>query len=77
MLREADRTSVAEVARKNEVTEQALYISRQKFGALEPASVKPLRKLETENARRFAQAHASVGKCAGCHGDVVRAIESS
>ncbi|NDD55120.1 hypothetical protein EBZ39_14870 [bacterium] len=31
------------MARKNEVTEQALYSSRQKFGALEPANVKPLR----------------------------------
>jgi putative transposase len=60
-LREADRTSVVEVARKNKVTEQTLYSWSQKFAALEPASVKPLRELKTENARRFAQAHASVG----------------
>jgi putative transposase len=51
MLREADRTSVVEVARKNKVTEQTIYSWRQKFGDLEPADVKRLRELETENAR--------------------------
>lgn len=51
MLREADRTSVVEVARKNKVTEQTIYSWRQKFGALEPADVKRLREFETENAR--------------------------
>jgi putative transposase len=51
MLRQADRTSVAEVARKNKVTEQTIYSWRQKFGAMEPADVKRLRELETENAR--------------------------
>ena len=34
ILREADRTSVAEVARKNEITEQTIYSWRQKFGAI-------------------------------------------
>ena len=51
MLREADRTSVAEVARKNKVTEQTIYSWRQKFGALEPADVKRLRELEAENSK--------------------------
>jgi putative transposase len=51
MLREADRTSVVEVARKNKVTEQTIYSWRQKFGTLEPADVKRLREFETENAR--------------------------
>ena len=51
MLREADRTSVAEVARKNKVTEQTIYSWRQKFGAMDPAAIKRLRELETENAR--------------------------
>ena len=51
ILREADRTSVGEVARKNKVTEQTIYSWRQKFGALEPADVKRLRELETENGR--------------------------
>lgn len=51
MLREADRTSVAEVARKNKVSEQTLYTWRQKFGAMDPADVKRLRELEAENAK--------------------------
>jgi putative transposase len=51
MLREADRTSVAEVARKNKVSEQTIYTWRQKFGMLEPADVKRLRALEAENAK--------------------------
>lgn len=51
MLREANRTSVAEVARKNKVTEQTIYSWRQKFGAMDPADIKRLRELETENAR--------------------------
>ena len=33
MLREADRTSVAEVARKHKVTEQTIYSWRRKFHA--------------------------------------------
>ncbi len=51
MLREADRTSVAEVARKNKVTEQTIYSWRQKFGAIDPTDIKRLRELATENAR--------------------------
>lgn len=51
MLREADRTSVAEVARKNKVTEQTIDSWRQKFGAMDPADIKRLRELETENVR--------------------------
>jgi len=51
MLREADRTSVAEVARKHKVTEQTIYSWRQKFGAMDPADVKRLRQLEAENAK--------------------------
>ena len=51
MLREADRTSVAEVARKHKVTEQTIYSWRQKFGAMDPADIKRLRELEAENAK--------------------------
>ena len=51
MLREADRTSVAEVARKHKVTEQTIYSWRQKFGTLDPADIKRLRELEAENAK--------------------------
>jgi putative transposase len=51
MLREADRASVAEVDRKHKVTEQTIYSWRQKFGAMDPADIKRLRELKTENAR--------------------------
>ena len=51
ILREADRSSVAEVARKHKVSEQTIYIWRKKFGALDPADVKRLRSLEAENAK--------------------------
>lgn len=51
ILREADASSVAEVARKHKVSEQTIYIWRKKFGALDPANVKRLRSLETENAK--------------------------
>ncbi len=51
ILREADRTSVAEVARKNKITEQTIYIWRQKFGAMDPADIKRLRELEAENTK--------------------------
>lgn len=51
ILREADRSSVAEVARKHKVSEQTLYNWRKQFGQLEAADVKRLRVLEAENAK--------------------------
>lgn len=51
MLREADRTSVAEVSKKYKVSDQTLYGWRKRFGELEPADVKRLRALEAENAK--------------------------
>jgi putative transposase len=51
MLREADRTSVAEVSKKHKVSDQTLYAWRKRFGQLEPADVKRLRALETENGK--------------------------
>ena len=51
ILREADRGSVAEVARKHKVSEQTIYVWRRRLGKLEPADVKRLRELETENAK--------------------------
>jgi len=50
-LREADRTSVPEVAKKHRVSEQTIYAWRKRFGQLEPMDVKRLRTLETENAK--------------------------
>lgn len=51
ILREADRSTVTEVARKYKVSEQSIYVWRRRFGTLEPADVKRLRVLETENAK--------------------------
>ena len=51
ILREADRTSIAEVSKKHKVSEQSIYSWRRKFGAMEPADVKRLRALEGENGK--------------------------
>lgn len=51
ILREADRGSVAEAAKKHRISEQTLYLWRKRFGALEPTDVKRLRVLEAENAK--------------------------
>ena len=51
MLREADRTSVSEVAKKHGVSNQTLYNWRRHFGGLDPSDVKRLRQLEQENNR--------------------------
>lgn len=51
MLREADRTTVAAVAKAHGVSEQTLYTWRQRFGGMDSSDVKRLRQLELENAR--------------------------
>ena len=51
ILREADKTPVAEVAKKHGVAEQTIYVWRQRFGRLEAADVRRLRQLEHENGR--------------------------
>ena len=51
ILREADASPVTEVAKKHGISEQTIYVWRRKFGKLEPADVKRLRELETENAK--------------------------
>jgi transposase-like protein len=51
MLREADRTSVSEVAKKHGVSDQTLYNWRRHFGGLDPSDVTRLRQLEQENNR--------------------------
>ena len=51
MLREADRTSVSEVAKKHGVSDQTLYNWRRHFGGSDPSDVKRLRQLEQENNR--------------------------
>ena len=51
ILREADKTPVAEVARKHKISEQTIYNWRRHFGTLDPADIKRLRSLEGENAK--------------------------
>ncbi len=51
ILREADRSSVAEVAKRHGISEQSIYTWRKRFGELEAADLKRLRQLEQENAR--------------------------
>lgn len=51
ILREADRSPVAEVAKQHQVSEQTIYVWRKHFGQLAPAGVKRLRLLEAENAK--------------------------
>lgn len=51
ILREADRSPVAEVAKKHGISEQTLYTWRKQYGQLEPTDVKQLRSLQQENAR--------------------------
>jgi len=51
ILREADRTSVAEAAKKHKLSEQTIYAWRKHFGELSPADVKRLKSLEAENAK--------------------------
>ena len=51
ILREADRSSVADVAKKHKVSEETIYAWRKHFGELAPSDVKRLKSLEAENAK--------------------------
>jgi putative transposase len=51
ILREADKTSVAEVAKKHGVSEQSLYTWRKKYGDMDVADTKKLKALESENSK--------------------------
>ena len=51
ILREADRDSVAVVAKRHEVSEQTIYTWRKRFGAMQSDDVRRLKQLEAENAR--------------------------
>jgi len=51
ILRETDRDTIAEVAKRNGVSEASIYAWQRKFGEMEGAEVKRLKLLETENAR--------------------------
>ena len=51
ILREADKSPVARVAKKHGISEQTIYAWRKRFGKLEAVDVKRLRQLEGENAK--------------------------
>lgn len=51
ILREAEKTSVAQVAKKHGVTEQTIYAWRRRFQGVDTAEVRRLRTLEQENGR--------------------------
>jgi putative transposase len=51
ILREADRTTVAEAAKKHQVSDATIYAWRKHFGQMEAADVKRLKALELENSR--------------------------
>lgn len=51
ILRETDKDTVVEVAKRHGVSEATIYAWRKKFGSLETDEVKRLKTLEAENAR--------------------------
>jgi putative transposase len=51
ILREADKTPVAEVAKKHGLSEQTIYVWRRRFGVMGADEVKRLKSLETKNAQ--------------------------
>ena len=52
ILREADQSPVAQVAKQHGISDQTIYAWRKRFGELETVDVKRLRQLEQENATR-------------------------
>jgi putative transposase len=51
ILREADGTPIAEVAKRHGISEASIYAWRKRFGAMVSDDVKKLKALEAENAR--------------------------
>ena len=51
ILRDADQTTVAEAARKHQVTEQTLYRWRRLYDGMDVNDVKELKNLRDENTR--------------------------
>lgn len=51
ILREVDKSTVADVAKKHGISEQTIYVWKRRFGGLEVADAKRLRSLEVENNR--------------------------
>jgi putative transposase len=51
ILRETDKSSVPEVAKRHGISEQTLYVWRRRFGTMEVDDARRLKGLEAENAR--------------------------
>jgi putative transposase len=51
VLRDAERTTVAEAAKKHKVSDATIYAWRKHFGQMDAVDVKRLRTLESENTR--------------------------
>jgi putative transposase len=51
ILRETDRDSVTDVAKRHGVSENTIYTWKKRFGAFEADDVRRLKRLEQENAR--------------------------
>ncbi len=51
IMREADASPVASVAKKHGVSEPTIYAWRKRFGSLQTMDVKRLKAVESENVR--------------------------
>jgi len=51
ILREAERSTVADVAKKHSISEQTIYVWKRRFGAMSVDEAKRLKALESENHR--------------------------
>lgn len=51
ILRETDRDTIAEVAKRHGVSEASIYVWQKRFGEMNSNDIKRLKELETENAR--------------------------
>jgi putative transposase len=51
ILRETDRNTIAEVAKRNGVSEASIYVWQKRFGDMETNDIKRLKELEIENGR--------------------------
>jgi len=51
ILREADKTSVSDVAKKHGVSDETVYSWRRKFGAMTTDDARKFKVLESENSK--------------------------
>lgn len=51
ILREADKTPIATVAKKHGISEQTLYVWRRRFGGMSSDEARRLKALELENGK--------------------------